>query len=191
MLRHIRPVKGIFYRYTYMMQLLHWSIAFGIIGMILFGFYMHDLPLSIEKARMYGLHKATGATLLALIILRIIVKFLSYHPPLPLAGAHARYVHAASQAGHVALYFFLLYMPISGWLMSSAAGMPVSVFGYVTLPNLIDPDPIWKNRLSLAHTIGVWGFITVITVHILAVVFHMLVIKDRLLFRMLPFRNNP
>jgi epoxyqueuosine reductase len=42
-------------------------------------------------------------------------------------------------------------LPLSGWVMSSAANFPVNVFGIVTLPNLVSPDEGLKNAAKAAH----------------------------------------
>ena len=37
--------------------LLHWVMALLIIGMLCLGLYMSDLPISLEKLKLYGWHK--------------------------------------------------------------------------------------------------------------------------------------
>ena len=46
----------------------------------------------------------------------------------------------AARSMHWAFYGFMFAMPISGWLITSSAGLPASFFGLFTLPNLVAPN---------------------------------------------------
>lgn len=189
-MRSVRPIPGFFYRYAGLAQLFHWVTAIAVIGMLIAGFIMTDMPVSADKVKLYGIHKALGALLLGVTLLRMFYRFFSASPPLTLEGSGAKYVRAAAKAGHLALYAMLVLMPLTGWAMSSASGFPVSVFGWFLLPDIAPQSAELAQTLSSVHEIGAFVFCGLIGVHVAAVIFHMAVIKDKLLFRMLPGKRG-
>ena len=59
---------------------LHWLIAFAIVGTFALGLYMHELPLSPQKLKLYSWHKWAGVTILLLSALRLLWR-LTHTPP--------------------------------------------------------------------------------------------------------------
>ena len=57
-------------RYTHTAIALHWAIALLIFAAFPLGVYMHDLPLSPGKLRLYSYHKWVGVTVFLLAVLR-------------------------------------------------------------------------------------------------------------------------
>lgn len=162
----------------------HWGMAALIIGMLALGLYMTGLPFSPDKLQLYGIHKAVGATILFLVALRLVWRLLNTVPPLPATlpawqkwGAHL---------SHFGLYGLMFAMPLTGWLLSSAAGFPVSVFGLFTLPNLVAPDPQLRELFEGAHEILANLLILLIVAHFGAALKHHVIDKDNILKRMLP-----
>ena len=49
------------------------------------------------------------------------------------------------------LYLFMFAMPITGWLVTSAAGVPVSFFGLFVLPNLISANESYRVLFANIH----------------------------------------
>ncbi|MGH8188166.1 MAG: cytochrome b, partial [Steroidobacteraceae bacterium] len=50
-------------RYTRTAIALHWILAVGILGQILFGWYLNEIPRSTPERSWYvNLHKSTGLT---------------------------------------------------------------------------------------------------------------------------------
>ena len=77
-------------------------------------------------------------------------------------------------------------VPISGYFYSLAAGVPVVYLGIVPLPVFIDADPVLKPVLKELHVALTYGLLSVIALHILAVIKHQFIDKDNMLKRMLP-----
>ena len=70
----------------------HWLIALLIFAAFPLGLYMHELPLSPTKLKLYSYHKWIGMTVLGLFVLRVLWR-LTHRPPAPLpapAGPPAR-----------------------------------------------------------------------------------------------------
>ena len=57
--------------YTSTAKALHWLMAVHLFGLLALGFYMHDLPLSPEKLKLYSWHKWAGVTAFLLVWLRL------------------------------------------------------------------------------------------------------------------------
>ena len=77
-------------------------------------------------------------------------------------------------------------MPISGWLMSSAAGVSVIWFGLLPLPDLVPRDPDLFGALRFAHHVLARLLIAAIVLHLAAVVRHDVLRRDGIFRRMWP-----
>ncbi len=167
---------------------LHWLMALLIIGMLIIGFVMINLPITPDKFKLYGWHKSIGVTILLLALLRIMWRSVNHAPSLP--ERMKKREQYAAKAGHVLLYALMVAMPISGWAMSSAAGKAVSVFGLFLLPDLVTPESSLRELFQQMHFYLAWTLIAVISGHVLAALTHHFYFKDNVLKRMLPFGKD-
>ena len=86
---------------------------------------------------------------------------------------------------HLALYAFMIGMPLLGWLAVSAKGDPVAFYG-LQLPLLIGQDKGLSRSLKEVHeAIGTAGYF-LIGLHAAAALLHHYVLRDNTLVRMLP-----
>ena len=164
---------------------LHWLTALLVIGMICLGLWMVGLPISLQKLKVYSWHKWAGITVLGLSVLRLVWRHVRPPPALPetLAPLDRR----LAPWGHAALYGLLFAMPLTGWMMSSASGIPVVWFGVWQLPDLVGKDDAWFKALQTTHYILSRILIAVIVLHVAAVIRHDVLRRDGVLRRMLPF----
>ena len=172
-------------KYGAIAKCFHWVMALAILAMLVIGFKMTDLPISPDKFRIYGIHKSIGALILITAFLRLFWRFINIVPELP--ADMPTWQKLGAHGSHVALYIVMFVMPLSGWLMSSAAGFPVSVFGWFLLPNLIAPDSGLRPIFGFAHEVLAFVIIGLVSLHILAALKHHFIDKDNILRRMLPF----
>ncbi|MBL7478884.1 cytochrome b [Legionella bononiensis] len=161
---------------------LHWIIAFLIIGLLILGLYMVNLPISLEKLKLYGWHKEYGFLVLFLAIIRIIWRLSNQMPELALPLLEK----IAARSMHWAFYCFMFAMPITGWLITSSAGLPASFFGLFTLPNLVAPDEHNRVLFEWIHEWLGYALIGAIMLHTAAALKHHFINKDDILRRMLP-----
>jgi cytochrome b561 len=161
--------------------LLHWSMAILIIGMLALGLYMVPLPIGLEKLKLYGWHKEVGFIVLALTLFRFFWRMSNITPHLSLPFWEV----LAARAMHWAFYGLMFAMPISGWLITSAAGLPASFFGVFTLPNLIGPDEASRHLFQWVHEWLGYGLIAAIMLHASAALKHHFINKDDILRRMI------
>jgi cytochrome b561 len=179
------PFRNTPLRYGYVAVTLHWMMALLVIGMLCLGLYMTGLSASLEKLKLYGLHKSFGVLILMLVTIRLAWRFSSIIPALP--STLATWQKIAAHVSHVALYACLFIMPLSGWLMSVTAGIPVSFFGLFLLPAPFAADhPLHVFFLTL-HQWCAFVLIGLICIHIGAALQHHFIYKDTILKRMLPW----
>lgn len=170
--------------YGWIAIMLHWLMAILLIGLLILGLYMTRLPISLEKLRLYGWHKEWGLLALGLVILRWLWRLGNAVPAFPNSLPYAQKL--AARAVHLAFYGFMFLLPITGWLMSSAAGLTVSFFGLFLLPNLVPANPDLEKLLVLVHEYLGYALIAAICVHVAAALWHHFFHKDDILRRILP-----
>ena len=172
-------------RYTGVAIGLHWVIAFAIIGAFALGLYMHELPLSPQKLKLYSWHKWAGVTIFLFVVLRLGWRLVHRPPELPATlPAWQRQVAAAT---HVLLYLLMFAVPLSGWLMSSAKGFQTVWFGVLPLPDLLDKNKDLGDALQQAHMLLNFGMAALVIAHLGAALKHHVIDRDDVLARMLPF----
>ncbi|MBS0358516.1 MAG: cytochrome b [Proteobacteria bacterium] len=163
---------------------LHWVIAILIIGLVILGLYMTGLPKNPEKLKLYGWHKEFGILILVLAMLRIVWRIGSIVPLLP--NSIPDWQKLVAHMVHWAFYGFMFAQPITGWLMSSAAGIPVSFFGLFVLPDLISPNDVYKAIFRETHEWLAYAVIVLFFAHVGAALKHHFISKNDVLRKMLP-----
>ena len=161
---------------------LHWLMAVMILGLLALGLYMSELPLSPQKLTLYAWHKWFGVTVFLLVWLRLAWRVTHRPPALP--GTLSAPMRLAAHAGHAALYGLMIAIPLSGWLMSSAKGFQTVWFGVLPIPDLLARDRELGDLLQLVHKLLNLLLMLTLAGHVLAALWHHLVLKDDTLRRM-------
>jgi cytochrome b561 len=170
--------------YTKTAKALHWTIAVMIFGLIGLGFYMHNLPISPSKLKLYSWHKWAGVSVFVLALIRILWRLSHKAPALPSTMTAAQ--RAAAHLGHMALYALMFAIPLSGWVMSSAKGFQTVWFGVLPLPDMVSRDKVLGDQLLALHLWLNISLVALLAVHILAALKHHFIDRDDILKRMLP-----
>jgi cytochrome b561 len=171
-------------RYTGTAKTLHWLMAILLFGLLALGFYMHDLPLSPEKLKLFSWHKWAGVTAFLLVLARLAWRVTHLPPALP--ASMPRLMQLAAHAGHFALYALMIAIPLSGWLMSSALGFQTVWFGVLPIPDLLEKNKELGDLLVVVHKGLNLLFVAVLAGHIGAALKHHFIDRDDILTRMLP-----
>lgn len=169
---------------------LHWLVAIGVLAQIALGLWMIDIPKQPTGVRAYwfNLHKSIGMTLGVLIVMRLAWRFTHRPPPLP--TTMPRWQMRAATASHVLLYVCMITMPLAGYLGSVFSGYPIKYFGWV-VPGWGWKDEALKELFSTVHWVAALAFISLIKLHVLAALKHLLYDRDGVFHRMLPQRRPP
>lgn len=169
-------------------KFLHWSIVLLLIPQYFLAEAAEEAADgTLEQASLYGWHKSLGLLVLLLAVARIAWKIANR--PYPATLGSVAWQRKAASAGHGILYLLILLQPLSGWLMSSAAGAPVAMFG-LPFPALLGENHDLHEALEEVHELLFNVLLVVALVHAAAALYHHFVLKDGVLRRMLPFARG-
>jgi cytochrome b561 len=123
-------------RYSTISISLHWLMFVLIAAGYAFIELRELFPKGSEpREAMKALHFMLGLSVLLLVIPRLIIRALGATPRI--VPEPAAWQHTLAKLAHLALYVFMLVMPMLGWLLLSAAGKPIPFFG-LHLPALLE-----------------------------------------------------
>jgi cytochrome b561 len=170
--------------YGIIAQALHWCVAGLLFMQVPLGLYAANLPVSLARLQWLSYHKSLGLTILALVLVRLLWRWIDAPPPLP--GAMPQWERRAAHAMHIALYVVSIFAMLAGWMYASAAGLSINWFGLILIPDLIARNselaPLFKE---LHH--GLIALLVLLLVgHIGAAARHAFVLRDNVVRRMLP-----
>jgi cytochrome b561 len=163
---------------------LHWATAVLVFANFLlaqtWGWFAKP-----TKALMEDTHMSFGVLLTAVILARIIWRWLSGHQ---VTSIEAGWVRLASKATHYVLYLLLIAEAGLGFAFRWGAGRPMAFFGS-GIPPLIGEiaRPLRRQLREFHEWIG-WAIIVLALLHAAAALYHHYVLRDRVLARMLPRR---
>jgi cytochrome b561 len=182
------PQTGAPSRYTWQAIALHWLLAVLIIGMLLLGFSLEDIPRNTPARGFYvNLHKSFGVLVLALALLRLAWRATHKAPPLP-AGTPRWQVLAAGWS-HRLLYVLMLTQALSGYLASSFGKYGVKFFG-IPLPQWAWESKAVQSFFGSIHGVVAVALAVLVAVHVAAALKHLLVDRDGVFQRMWPGRSG-
>jgi cytochrome b561 len=174
-------------RYGAVAVLLHWVMALLLVGLSLLGLYMTTLPdAGFDKRKVFLViyHKEFGMAALALVVVRLAWSATGVQPAL--ATNVPEWQNVAARFVHLCFYGLMLALPVTGWIMSSAAAIPVSIFGLFYLPDLVPPDDgLFRLMVAVHHWLA-YALIACFAVHAGAALYHHFALRDDTLRRMLP-----
>lgn len=179
-------------RYTSVAITLHWVIALAIVGMILGGWYMSDLPDGAPgQYFLYQTHKSIGITILLLTIARIIWRVMNPPPALP--DEMNTLEKTASHFVHLGFYGLMIALPLTGWLYSSVSvklDVPTVLYGVVSWPDVPFVEGLKTEGASgvvnFIHSKLAWVALALLALHVAGAVKHELSAEQGVLKRMIP-----
>ncbi|MBV8091672.1 MAG: cytochrome b [Acetobacteraceae bacterium] len=165
---------------------LHWLMAALITALAGLGIYMVRLPdvgFDTKKIVLILAHKEMGMVALALAAVRLGWRQVNQLPRL--AHTIPEWQQIAGIFVHLCFYALMVALPVTGWVMSSAAGIPVSILGLFTLPDLVRHDEDLFGRLRQVHDWLGYGMAALICIHAGAALRHHFLLHDETLRKML------
>lgn len=171
-------------RYPRPLIALHWLTLLLLVAVYCLMEFRGAFPRGSEpRELMKMLHYSFGLTVLLLVLPRLVLRLRGPLPAITPPPSAALRVSAA--AGHVALYLFMLGMPLGGWLLMSAEGGAIAFFG-LAVPPLVAPDKALAHLVEDLHETGAKVGYFLVGLHAAAALWHHLVRRDDTLRRMLP-----
>jgi len=167
-------------RYHPALVVLHWVMALLIIAALTLGaLVMVKIPNTDPmKFEALGSHMAGGMAILVLMLIRLVIRARTAHPA-PASAGHP-ILDRLAWASHRLFYGTVAAMAISGIIMALQTGLFDSVFfGGGKLP-----ADFWAYPIRGVHYVVSRILMVLIAVHIVAALYHALVLRDGLLKRM-------
>ncbi|WP_252271845.1 cytochrome b [Pseudomonas subflava] len=163
--------------------LLHWLVALAVFGLFGLGLWMVGLDYYSTWYRTApDLHKSIGILLFVVMLGRVAWRLVSPPPPAP--ANHGAATRLASKAGHGFLYLALFVLMISGYLISTADGRGIAVFGLFEVPATLAGIPDQADVAGAIHEYLAWALVIFAGLHALAAFKHHFVDRDATLVRM-------
>ncbi len=170
-------------RYHPIAASLHWIIALLIFTDLFLAFAPEGpgglIPKQLFGLPVVGIHMLAGTLVLALLVIRFIMRLAMKRPERATAGHVA--LDIIGVLTHYALYLFTFAMALSGLVMSLQRGYFAKLFGIGTIPQTF-------NRASYTWDIihgSSWSFLVFfILLHFGAALYHQFIRRDHLLGRM-------
>jgi cytochrome b561 len=163
---------------------LHWIVAAMVLGLFAQGLVMDELPRGARAFNVW-LHAAAGITLLAIAALGFLWWLANAVPAEP-EGMPA-WQRRAAQLAHWGLYALIFASTIAGWALAGTMRTPLAIqlFGVVEVPQLMTRGSGLHELLEEAHELAAYALIALVCVHVAAALYHHLVLRDAVLWRML------
>ncbi len=167
-------------QFAYLSRILHWLMAAMLLAMLFIGVTM--VASLGDYHKLVAIHRPLGIMILILAIIRLVNRMFTTLPPFPpTMSQRERRIASASER---LLYTLMLALPLVGWGMLSAGHYPIVMFGPVHLPPILPANPLLYAILRKTHTILAYLLFVTFLAHLSAILFHTLIIRDRILHRM-------
>ncbi len=165
-------------RYQPVLVALHWLLALMIIGLLCLGFFvLEDMPnTDPKKLGILVWHMTGGMFVLALMILRLVIRIGSARPAAATSGSH--WLDRLASLAHFGLYAIVFLMIASGFATGYLIRGAFQPNGE-PLPDSFDVLPTLQAHSVLATLLAI-----LIAAHVAAALYHQFVLKDGLFRRM-------
>lgn len=170
-------------QYGLVAKLFHWGLALYLLGMFVFGKYLASMTVGFSNLHLFNWHKAFGLVALTLILLRLAWRFLSPPPPTLTEGSRAWELRLAHFT-HILLYCIMLGMPLTGWIASSASGIPISLFGLANVPLIAPPSEVIEDIFFGIHALLGSLLALIVALHVAGALKRHFILRDMTLRRM-------
>ncbi|GAV21237.1 hypothetical protein MMIC_P2219 [Mariprofundus micogutta] len=166
---------------------MHWLMAIVIFGMFALGLWMvelnyydswyHDAPY---------IHKAVGMLLLFALIFRFGWRLTNTRPDL-MGEVWEKFIALLVHRMH---YLLLFTITITGYLIPTAEGVGIDIFGLFTVPASLSFNKDEADLIGLIHLYVACAAIGLAAAHAAAALKHHFIDKDTTLLRMLGKTKN-
>ncbi len=183
-------------RYGSVATSLHWIIVAAIIAQYFLAEAAEeqgDGPPSVFSAA--GIHNSLGIAVLALALVRILWRLIELPPSAP--ATMKSYEIALARTVHIAFYFLLFAIPLSGWALATADEQPLSFFGLFDIPQLrigaqlpLVGGTLGEEQLEEVHEVLFNVLLGLALLHVAAALKHHFLDRDGVLRSMLPWRRQ-
>lgn len=176
-------LKNSEHNYGWLAVVLHWLVAVVVAGLFALGFWMVDLSYYDEWYRKGpDLHRSIGLILFAVVAFRLLWRLVNTSPR-PLAS-HKRWEVVSAHVAHSLLYVLMFVAMVSGYLITTADGSSISVFGLFDVPSLTGRVKGMEDTAGAVHYWSTWALVGLAGLHALGALKHHFIDRDETLRRM-------
>jgi len=163
---------------------IHWLTVVLVVSLFALGLWMVELTYYSEWYRTApDIHKSIGFILFSLTLLRLIWIKLKGKPS-AVEGISQKDKLIATIA-HRVLYILLFSVMLFGYLISTADGRGIEVFGLFEIPAIISGIDKQEDIAGVIHLWLAVSLISLVVLHAMAALKHHFINKDQTLTRML------
>lgn len=170
-------------RFGLVSVVLHWLVALAVFGLFGLGYYMVDLGYYDPWYRKGpDIHRSIGILLFIVMLGRLAWRW-GNRTPAPLA-THKRWEVLTAHATHGLLYLLIFVAMVSGYLISTADGSAIDVFGWFRVPSVTGQVKGLEDSAGAVHYWSTWALVLLAITHALAALKHHIFDRDQTLRRM-------
>lgn len=155
-------------------RILHWTMAVMVLAMLFIGIGM--VASLSDYHRLIAIHKPLGILILVLVTVRLVNRLV--YPPPPLPATMPVIERLVINTSVALLYTLMFALPLVGWAMLSAADYPIVLYGALSLPPILSPDPALYSVLRTAHSALAFLLFATFIAHFSGAMMHALIIRD-------------
>ncbi|SEE26071.1 cytochrome b561 [Rhizobiales bacterium GAS191] len=168
---------------------LHWATAVLILGMFASALLMAFGAGQDQAATLLYFHRSLGVATWIVAICRLGWRLsFGFLPPFP--ETMSKLQQWLAKASEYGLYAILLIQPLTGLAQSFTRGKPFPLLAWEA-PSVMSRDKVLTDLIEKIHGVSALVLLALIGLHILAALFHRLVLKDEVLQSMLPWKPSP
>jgi len=161
-------------------KIFHWLSAAVLIFQIPLGFYLVDLDFNEKRLTIESIHVLLGLSIFYITIFRLIYKL--FNPTPPLSNSIFPGQRLIAKLNHVFLYITIIMVTISGALKKLFNGEILDViFFSLEIKDNFDLAELFYD----IHIVANYTLISLISLHILAVITHKVLYRENLLKKIL------
>ena len=164
-------------KYGLLAKLFHWVTFIVLLAQVPFGFYLVGLEFSDERIELENIHILVGITVFYLTLFRLIWKFFNPNPTESKSFFKGQIL--IGKVNHLLLYLSIFAITISGMLKKLYMGETLNFlffkYGFEK-DNFLLADAFYE-----VHIYANYLLLVLVTLHILAVVVHHFIFKDKIL----------
>ena len=163
---------------------LHWLGALAVLVLLAHGWWMTHMTPRPERVANYAWHAAIGYDLLALLVLRLLWRWMNPVPAMP--SGLKRWELIAARSGHIGLYVLLFAASLTGWALAGTLRSPLArdMLG-LPVPLIVSSgDRALHNFLEETHMIVAYLLAALVVVHIVGAFRHHFIKRNAVMRRM-------
>ena len=164
-------------RYGILAKLFHWITFIALIIQVPFGFYLVGLEFSDRRIDLENIHILFGISIFYVTLFRLIWKFFNPRPKE--WKSHFKGQALIASANHFLLYLTIFAITVSGILKKLYMGETLNFiffkYGFEK-DNFVLADTYYQ-----VHIYANYLLLALVTLHILAVIVHHFIFKDKII----------